>query len=137
MMSPPTCRGLRHRGSPQTVTLTAPLAEGTYSLSAVATDAAANSFVASDALAVVVDMTAPVLAGISVTVDGSTATGPLHPGTVAAVIVTLGEAITLSSGGEAALTMSNGAVLSGGAGGEDGIRWCSSTSCPPPMVLAS
>ena len=60
-MSPPTCGGLRHRGSPQTVTLTTPLAEGTYSLSAVATDAA-NSFVASDALAVVVDMTAPVLA---------------------------------------------------------------------------
>jgi hypothetical protein len=68
----------------------------------------------------VVDASRPALAGLSLTLGGAAPTQALRAGDVAVVTVSLGEAVTLSPGGEASLTLSNGAVLTDGAVGTDG-----------------
>ncbi|MFC0389310.1 FG-GAP repeat domain-containing protein, partial [Muricoccus vinaceus] len=105
------------------ITVLAAQADGpgpTLDISTVATVPKVNGGMMVDTTTVVVDTTAPRLAGFSVVVRGRDPADPLLPGDLARVTVTLTEAVTLSPGGQAVLNLSNGAVLSGGTMSQDG-----------------
>ena len=88
------------------------LANGAHSLTATATDAAGNTGVASSALAVTIDTTAPVVTQTAATPSS----GIEFPGDTVTVTLTLSEVVTVTGTPTLALNDGGTATYTGGSG---------------------
>jgi hypothetical protein len=99
---------------------TSVLANGTHSITAIATDAAGNVSAVSSAYAVTIDATAPTMTSIATSGAGITnGTGDLDAGKVVTLTVNFSSAVTVNtSGGAPTLTLndSSTATYAGGSG---------------------